>query len=71
MVISLPTADAASTRHEHTSRPSTSTEHDPHSPCSHAPFGARQPEPLAEHVEQALAEPRVGDVVVGAVDVSR
>ena len=30
---------------------------------------ARQPEPIAQHVEQALAEPRIVDVPVDAVDV--
>ena len=35
---SCPSACAASTRHAHTSTPSSSTEHDPHSPCSHAFF---------------------------------
>ena len=34
-------------------------------------LGAEQPEPLAQHVQQALAEPGVGDVVAGAVDVQR
>ncbi len=29
---------------------------------------AGKPEPLAQHVQQALADPAVGDVVVGAVD---
>ena len=36
MVTSQPTAASASSRHAHTSTPSTSTEHDPHSPCSQA-----------------------------------
>ena len=35
---SCPSACAASTRHAHTSTPSSSTEHEPHSPCSHAFF---------------------------------
>jgi hypothetical protein len=33
---SWPSACAARTRHEQTSLPSRSTEHEPHSPCSHA-----------------------------------
>ena len=33
------------------------------------PLGAVQAEPLAQHVQQALAEPGVGDRVAGAVDV--
>jgi hypothetical protein len=32
---------------------------------------AEQPESIAQHVEQALAEPRVGDVASQAVDVQR
>ena len=36
VVISQPTAPSASSRHAHTSTPSTSTEHEPHSPCSQA-----------------------------------
>ena len=36
-----------------------------------ARLGARQAEALAQHVEQALAEPRVGDLVVVAVDAQR
>ncbi len=32
-------------------------------------LGAVEPEPLAQHVQQALAEPGVGDRVGGAVDV--
>ena len=43
VTIGWPTALAASTRHEHTSSPSTSTLHDPHSPCSHAPLAANSP----------------------------
>ena len=39
----LSTALAASTRHEHTSSPSTSTLHEPHSPCSHAPLAPSRP----------------------------
>ena len=35
------------------------------------PLGAVQPEPLAQHVQQALAEPGVGDGVAPAVDVER
>ena len=35
---SCPSACAASTRHEQTSSPSRSTEHEPHSPCSQAFF---------------------------------
>ena len=41
--ISCPSACAASTRHEQTSLPSSSTEHDPHSPCSHAFFEPGSP----------------------------
>ena len=38
VVTSWPSACAASTRHAQTSVPSSSTEHEPHSPCSHAFF---------------------------------
>ena len=38
VVMAWPTALAAITRQPHTSAPSTSTLHEPHSPCSHAPF---------------------------------
>ena len=40
---SCPSACAASTRHAQTSSPSTRTEHEPHSPCSHAPFDPGRP----------------------------
>ncbi len=40
---SWPSACAASTRHAQTSVPSRSTEHDPHSPCSHAFFDPGSP----------------------------
>ncbi len=36
VVMAQPTAASASSRQAHTSTPSTSTEHDPHSPCSQA-----------------------------------
>ena len=35
------------------------------------PFGAEQSEPFAQHVEQALAEPSVGDGMGRSVDVQR
>src|SRR5262249_18911931 len=38
VVTSCPSACAASTRQEQTSTPSSNTEHEPHSPCSHAFF---------------------------------
>ena len=63
VTISWPTADAASTRQLQTSSPSMITLHDPHSPCSHAPLLPEQPEPLAQHVQQALADPGVADLV--------
>ena len=50
--------------------PSTNTEHEPHSPCSHPRLRAGQPEPLAQHVEQALAEPRVGTSCSAPLTVS-
>ena len=56
---SCPSACAARTRHEQTSVPSSSTEHDPHSPCSHAFFEPGRLEPLAQREEQALAAPDV------------
>ena len=59
VTIGTPTALAARTRHEHTSSPSTSTLHEPHSPCSHAPLAPYSPSRSREHVEQALAEPPV------------
>ena len=68
VTIGTSTATAASTRHAHTSSPSTSTLHEPHSPCFARPLGAVQAESLAQDVEQALAEPGVGDIVVDAVD---
>ena len=34
-------------------------------------LGGHQPEPLAQHVQQVLPHPRVGDLVVDAVDVER
>ena len=40
---SWPSACAASTRHAQTSVPSSSTEHEPHSPCSHAFFEPGRP----------------------------
>ena len=40
---SCPSAWAASTRHAQTSVPSRSTEHEPHSPCSHAFFEPGRP----------------------------
>ncbi len=43
MTISCPSACAASTRHAHTSVPSRSTEHEPHSPCSQAFFEPGRP----------------------------
>ncbi len=43
VVTSWPSACAASTRHAQTSVPSSSTEHEPHSPCSHAFFEPGKP----------------------------
>ena len=40
---SCPSACAASTRHAHTSVPSSKIEHEPHSPCSHAFFDPGSP----------------------------
>ena len=67
---SWPSACAASTRHAQTSVPSSRTEHEPHSPCSQAFFEPGRPEPLAERVEQALARPDLGLVLL-AVDGQR
>ena len=43
MTTSWPSACAARTRHAQTSSPSRSTEHEPHSPCSHAFFDPGRP----------------------------
>ena len=68
VTMSAPTAPAASTMQEHTSLPSMRTEHDPHSPCSQAFFDPGQAEALAQHVEEAFAEPCLGDVALAPVD---
>ena len=67
---SCPSACAASTRHAHTSVPSSSTEHEPHSPCSHAFFEPGSPSRSRSDVEQALACPDVRLVLL-AVDPQR
>ena len=64
-MIGWPTALAASTRQrahelavdEHAARPALAL-------LARA-LGAEQPEPLAQHVQQALADPGVAHVVVG------
>ena len=43
VVTSASSSVAASTRHAHTSAPSTSTEHEPHSPCSQPSFAPGSP----------------------------
>ena len=70
VVTSWPSACAASTRQAQTSVPSSSTEHEPHSPCSHAFFEPGIAELLAQREEQRLALPAVG-LGLDAVDAQR
>ena len=72
-IVTIGTADGAGRQHEARAHQLAVDEHAARAalPLLARPLGAVQPEPLAQHVEQALAEPRVGDVVVDAVDVQR
>ena len=63
--------DGARRQHEAGAHEVTVDEHRarPALPLLAGALRAHQPEPLAQHVEQALPHPRVGDVVRSTVDV--
>ena len=71
IVIDMPSACPAATRHGHTRTSSISTAHDPHSPSSQAFLDYPRLEALARHVEQALAPPHVVDLVDATIDRRR